>query len=169
MKPLFLLFFSGKILQNALHELVTVIAVLVHGILGTVLICVVVVPVVLGVSAFRRRAVSYITKPYSFSDIFEALERAKLLCSEERVRIRVRTFGHFDIFVNDTLLKFPRQKCKELLAFFVDEDLMKTDQAAMECIPKERRGQDMDNWIWIRDAEKNNLVVGTQARNEGSR
>ena len=44
------------------------------------------------------------------------------------------------------------------------EDLMKTDQAAMECIPKERRGQDMDNWIWIRDAEKNNLVVGTQAR-----
>ena len=30
--------------------------------------------------------------------------------------------------------------------------------------PKERRGQDMDNWIWIRDAEKNNLVVGTQAR-----
>ena len=34
----------------------------------------------------------------------------------------------------------------------------------MECIPKERRGQDMDNWIWIRDAEKNNLVVGTQAR-----
>ena len=44
------------------------------------------------------------------------------------------------------------------------EDLIKTDHAAMECIPKERRGQDMDNWIWIRDAEKNNLVVGTQAR-----
>ena len=44
------------------------------------------------------------------------------------------------------------------------EDLVKTDRAAMECIPKERRGQDMDNWIWIRDAEKNNLVVGTQAR-----
>ena len=44
------------------------------------------------------------------------------------------------------------------------EDLIKTDHAAMECIPKDRRGQDMDNWIWIRDAEKNNLVVGTQAR-----
>ncbi len=71
-------------------------------------------------SAFRRRAVSYITKPYSFSDIFEALERAKLLCSRKQIHIRVRTFGHFDIFVNDTLLYFPRQKCKELLAFFVD-------------------------------------------------
>lgn len=44
------------------------------------------------------------------------------------------------------------------------EDLVKTDKAAMDCIPKDRRGQDMDNWVWIRDAEKNALVVGTQAR-----
>ncbi|MDE6380842.1 MAG: urocanate hydratase [Muribaculaceae bacterium] len=44
------------------------------------------------------------------------------------------------------------------------EDLVKTDKAAMDCIPKERRGQDMDNWVWIHDAEKNALVVGTQAR-----
>lgn len=44
------------------------------------------------------------------------------------------------------------------------EDLIKTDRAAMECIDPHRRGQDMDNWIWIRDAEKNRLVVGTQAR-----
>ncbi len=44
------------------------------------------------------------------------------------------------------------------------EDLRKTDKAAMDCINPERRGQDRDNWIWIRDAEKNKLVVGTQAR-----
>lgn len=44
------------------------------------------------------------------------------------------------------------------------QDLVKTDKAAMDCIPKNRRGQDMDNWVWIRDAEKNALVVGTQAR-----
>ena len=44
------------------------------------------------------------------------------------------------------------------------EDLVKTDHAAMECIDPNRRGQDRDNWIWIRDAEKNALVVGTQAR-----
>ena len=44
------------------------------------------------------------------------------------------------------------------------EDLHKTDEAAMACIDKDRRGQDMDNYIWIRDAEKNELVVGTQAR-----
>lgn len=44
------------------------------------------------------------------------------------------------------------------------EDLLKTDRAAMECIDPNRRGQDRDNYIWIRDAEKNALVVGTQAR-----
>ncbi len=44
------------------------------------------------------------------------------------------------------------------------EDLIKTDKAAMACINPERRPQDRDNYIWIRDAEKNALVVGTQAR-----
>ena len=44
------------------------------------------------------------------------------------------------------------------------EDLHKTDHAAMSCIDPERRFQDRDNYIWVRDAEKNRLVVGTQAR-----
>ena len=44
------------------------------------------------------------------------------------------------------------------------EDLRKTDHAAMEIIDPTRRGQDRDNYIWIRDAEKNGLVVGTQCR-----
>jgi len=43
-------------------------------------------------------------------------------------------------------------------------DLRKTDRAAMQCIDPQRRGQDRDNYVWIRDAEKNRLVVGTQAR-----
>ena len=45
-----------------------------------------------------------------------------------------------------------------------DEDLAKTDQAAMACIDPERRFQDRDNYNWIRDALKNRLVVGTKAR-----
>ena len=45
-----------------------------------------------------------------------------------------------------------------------EEDMDKTDHAAMNCIDPERRGQDRDNYIWIRDAKKNKLVVGTKAR-----
>ncbi len=45
-----------------------------------------------------------------------------------------------------------------------EEDLEKTDRAAMEAIDKGRRFQDLDNYNWIRDAKKNALVVGTKAR-----
>jgi len=44
------------------------------------------------------------------------------------------------------------------------KDLHATDQAAMSCIDPTRRSQDRDNYIWIRDAESNRLVVGSQAR-----
>ena len=45
-----------------------------------------------------------------------------------------------------------------------DEDLERTDAAAMECIDPARRFQDRDNFLWIRDAKKNRLTVGTKAR-----
>ena len=45
-----------------------------------------------------------------------------------------------------------------------EEDLAKTDEAAMRLIDPARRGQDRDNYIWIRDAQKHQLVVGTKAR-----
>jgi urocanate hydratase len=44
------------------------------------------------------------------------------------------------------------------------EDLIKTDRAAMDCIDPARCWQDRDNYVWIRDAENNRLVVGTEAR-----
>lgn len=44
------------------------------------------------------------------------------------------------------------------------EDLDKTDAAAMSCIDPTLCSQDRDNYIWIRDAKANKLVVGTQAR-----
>ncbi|MBQ6662356.1 MAG: urocanate hydratase [Firmicutes bacterium] len=45
------------------------------------------------------------------------------------------------------------------------EDLAKTDQAAAEYIAAHnRRYQDYDNYVWVRDAGKNKLVVGTQCR-----
>ncbi len=45
-----------------------------------------------------------------------------------------------------------------------DDDLTKTDKAALDSIDPNKRSQDRDNWIWIKNAHKNNLVVGTKAR-----
>lgn len=45
------------------------------------------------------------------------------------------------------------------------DDLDKTDAAAAEYIKAHnRRYQDYDNYIWVRDAKKNKMVVGTQCR-----
>ena len=45
------------------------------------------------------------------------------------------------------------------------EDLDKTDAAAAEYIlAHNRRYQDYDNYVWVRDAKQNKLVVGTQCR-----
>ena len=43
-------------------------------------------------------------------------------------------------------------------------DLVKTDQIALSSIDPNRRAQDRDNWYWIKNAEQNNLVVGSEAR-----
>ena len=45
------------------------------------------------------------------------------------------------------------------------EDLDKTDEAAAEYIfNHNRRYQDYDNYVWVKNAKKNKLVVGTQCR-----
>lgn len=44
------------------------------------------------------------------------------------------------------------------------EDLAKTDAAALSCIDPKRRAQDRDNFVWVRDAAKHKMVVGTEAR-----
>ncbi|MBN1408174.1 MAG: urocanate hydratase [Calditrichaceae bacterium] len=45
-----------------------------------------------------------------------------------------------------------------------EEDLRKTDQAAMHCIDPNLSSVHRDNHHWIAEAEKNKLVVGTKAR-----
>ena len=44
------------------------------------------------------------------------------------------------------------------------DDLLATDCAAMECIDPTRRSQDRDNYEWIKNADRHQLVVGSQAR-----
>jgi urocanate hydratase len=45
-----------------------------------------------------------------------------------------------------------------------EEDLKKTDLAAISCINPELSAVHRDNYFWIKNAEQNKLVVGTKAR-----
>ena len=69
--------------------------------------------------AIHARADFVVFKPYEREDILDALERARLLSERQKKRIRFRTFGHFDLFVDGRLVNFKSSKAKELLALCV--------------------------------------------------
>ena len=69
--------------------------------------------------AIHAKADFVVFKPYEREDILDALERARLLSERQKKRIRFRTFGHFDLFVDGKLVSFKSAKAKELLALCV--------------------------------------------------
>lgn len=71
------------------------------------------------VDALQAKADFVVFKPYEREDILDALERARLLSERQHKRVRFRTFGHFDMFVDSQLVRFRSAKAKELLALCV--------------------------------------------------
>jgi len=69
--------------------------------------------------AIHAKADFVVFKPYEREDIIDALERARLLSERQQKRIRVKTFGHFDLFADGGLVSFKSSKAKELLALCV--------------------------------------------------
>lgn len=70
--------------------------------------------------AYELEAAGYLLKPYDAEKAHAALERATRLCTGPAKRVYLRTFGHFDVFVDGKPLCFSRQKSKEILAYLVD-------------------------------------------------
>lgn len=72
------------------------------------------------IDTFKIKADYYLLKPYSREDLKDVLERIRLLVRRQKKRIRIRTFGRFDLFVEDRAVWFANTKSKELLALCVD-------------------------------------------------
>lgn len=75
------------------------------------------------VEAYRNvRADYYMLKPYRSSDVEEVLERARLLSKRQKKRVQVRTFGRFDLFVDEQVVQFRNSKAKELFALCIEHN-----------------------------------------------
>ncbi len=70
--------------------------------------------------AFRVAASDYLLKPTNHRAIIKALNQLRTPILKNDKRIRVETFGNFDLFVDNQLVTFKRAKSKELLAYLVD-------------------------------------------------
>jgi len=71
--------------------------------------------------AFKNHAIAYILKPCDVEDVRYAIETAKLLVNKNKKQVFIRTFGRFDVFVNETPVIFSNAKAKELFALLVDQ------------------------------------------------
>lgn len=74
--------------------------------------------------AFGLFARGYLLKPVSAENIMQVLDNMVYDWRNEESsqlrNIRIQTFGHFEVFVDNQLLTFSREKAKELLAYLVD-------------------------------------------------
>ncbi len=72
------------------------------------------------VEAFAIHATGYLLKPMQKERLKQELT---FLYGEEQAsskRVRVQTFGNFEVWVDDKLLTFGRQKAKELFAYLIE-------------------------------------------------
>ena len=71
------------------------------------------------VKAFELHATGYLMKPVTAEDIRRELTFLYKDSGRDK-RVRVQTFGGFDVFVDGKPLEFKRSKSKELLAYLID-------------------------------------------------
>lgn len=73
--------------------------------------------------ALNLQADAYLTKPYSAASLKFSLEKVKQCVKKEpKKRIFAKTFGHFDLYVDNKPVMFHSAKAKELLAYLVDRE-----------------------------------------------
>lgn len=93
-------------------------------------------------SAFQVGAADYLLRPVKLERLDRALDRARRLSEQEPERIRIRTFGHFDVFVEGSPVRFSRQKSKEILAYLVDRwGGVATNEQILAALWEDRAGE----------------------------
>ncbi len=72
--------------------------------------------------AYNILALGYLLKPIKKEDILKVLEQLEIYQATQPVveKIRIRTFGNFEVFVGDKPINFKRSKSREILAYIVD-------------------------------------------------
>lgn len=72
------------------------------------------------VDACNMQSSGYLLKPVSADKVRNALDNLLYPVEESHPHTYVRTFGSFEVFVNDEIVHFSRSKAKEMLAYLVD-------------------------------------------------
>lgn len=88
--------------------------------------------------AFRVNAIGYVLKPYTDEMVYNEIEKADTFIeSTPQKEVTVKTFGYFDVFVNQKPVFFSSAKSKEFLALLIDRQgsSVSTEQAVAALWP----------------------------------
>jgi len=69
--------------------------------------------------AYSIHACGYLLKPVTSEAVLEAMDYLHHPVKSTRGSIRVRTFGNFEVFIDEKPLRFTRSKTKELFAYLI--------------------------------------------------
>lgn len=72
--------------------------------------------------AFDLYCSGYILKPATEDKIKKQLENLRFEIDESSKRVKIKTFGHFEVFIDGMPVKFNYSKTKEFLAILVDRE-----------------------------------------------
>ena len=70
--------------------------------------------------AYQNDVAAYLLKPARPEDLSKAVRKAVKITQPAKPHVFIRTFGHFDVFIDQEPVYFSSNKAKELLAFLVD-------------------------------------------------
>lgn len=86
-------------------------------------------------------------KPIHAEDIIETLKAMDIEWREaavlEQSKVRIQTFGNFEVFVNGKAMSFEREKAKEMLAYLVDRKGANTTMGELAAVLWEDREIDV--------------------------
>lgn len=72
--------------------------------------------------AFELYCSGYILKPATEEKIRSQLDNLRFEVDDDKYRIKIKTFGDFEVFIDGTPVKFNYSKTKEFLAILVDRE-----------------------------------------------
>lgn len=70
--------------------------------------------------AFSLAPSGYLLKPVTAAALEKEMARLRHPVAQAERRVRIQTFGHFELFINEKPLLFSRARSKEVLAYLVD-------------------------------------------------
>lgn len=72
--------------------------------------------------AYKLEAAAYLLKPFDLEQVKRAAKRAALLHAGDEKRVKIRTFGSFEVFVDGVTVHFHGNKVRELFALLVNKN-----------------------------------------------